>query len=552
MSELGELNVDQGNSLGGESALLEAQKISRFFYKLLEESLSLGASKITFDNAGAELFCGILRDADEIKKIKLKASWAPLLRKWIENRVLSWVTRENSDAGRFVWKLGSRFVVADLKLRGLSGSFSLENLGTAKYSEVVKPLDLTKANEDHLSRMFAAEKGLIIATAPLTTKIDSALNFVLSFSAAVFVPEWTLKVESSKLKGAAEKALIVASMPGHDAYEDLLRLREFGFSAGDSQVLGVVSQALIPRVCASCARETALDKQLLHELPKPLQVKPDARYLIGRGCPQCNQAGYKGWVGIQSIISVDKKLQELLGAKDTSGALSHAFSKGTRSLLQDGVEKAFSGIATLEGLFRIVKTMPDGYLKVINKQQNGRPVDGFDPPIQVSDNFFDGESDSVRNEKAAPQALFRAGGADVIDGDQPLFSVGVGRKIRAKPLVLVVEDDADQLEILQMVFQTSSYDIVTARDGQQALDQLAKELPDLVVTDLMMPNMDGAELVKKMKRSPKYSKIPVLVLTVLSDAEKEVELLDIGADDYVEKTVQRKVLLKRVEKILKR
>ena len=74
----------------------------------------------------------------------------------------------------------------------------------------------------------------------------------------------------------------------------------------------------------------------------------------------------------------------------------------------------------------------------------------------------------------------------------------------------------------------------------------------MIVSDLMMPNMDGAELVGKLKSHPTFRRIPVLILTVISDSDKEYTLLDLGADDYCEKTIQRKILLKRIENLIRR
>jgi CheY-like chemotaxis protein len=122
----------------------------------------------------------------------------------------------------------------------------------------------------------------------------------------------------------------------------------------------------------------------------------------------------------------------------------------------------------------------------------------------------------------------------------------------SKPLILIVEDDVDQRSIVEMVLKESDYEVLTASDGIEALRVLGRSRPDLIISDLMMPNLDGAEFVKRLKSDKRFNSIPVLILTVINDMEKEFHLLSLGVDDYCEKTVQRKILLKRIENLLKR
>lgn len=104
-----------------------------------------------------------------------------------------------------------------------------------------------------------------------------------------------------------------------------------------------------------------------------------------------------------------------------------------------------------------------------------------------------------------------------------------------------------------MVLRTSDYEVLTATDGVEALNVLSQnKQPDLIISDIMMPNMDGVQLVQKLRGDEKYKSLPIMILTVIEDSEKEYELLSLGADEYCEKTVQRKILLKRIENLLKR
>jgi DNA-binding response OmpR family regulator len=103
-----------------------------------------------------------------------------------------------------------------------------------------------------------------------------------------------------------------------------------------------------------------------------------------------------------------------------------------------------------------------------------------------------------------------------------------------------------------MVLKNAGYLVEVVSNGKLGLASARGKLPDLILTDLMMPTMDGFEFVKALKADKELRAVPVIILTVLADGDKEYELLDLGADDYCEKTIQRKLLLKRIENVLRR
>jgi DNA-binding response OmpR family regulator len=105
---------------------------------------------------------------------------------------------------------------------------------------------------------------------------------------------------------------------------------------------------------------------------------------------------------------------------------------------------------------------------------------------------------------------------------------------------------------MAMVLRSHGFEVRVAEDGVQALAALEQNIPALIITDLMMPRIDGQELVRRVRANPHYRSIPIVVLTVLSDQEREFSLLELGADDYCSKTVQPRVLLKRIDRLLLR
>ncbi|MDD5031959.1 MAG: response regulator [Patescibacteria group bacterium] len=99
--------------------------------------------------------------------------------------------------------------------------------------------------------------------------------------------------------------------------------------------------------------------------------------------------------------------------------------------------------------------------------------------------------------------------------------------------ILLVEDDPFLLSMYNTKFELESFKVVTAEDGEKGLKLALKELPDVILLDIMLPRMDGFEVLKALKADKRTSRIPVILLTNLSQKEKVKEGLSLGADDYL-------------------
>jgi two-component system alkaline phosphatase synthesis response regulator PhoP len=125
------------------------------------------------------------------------------------------------------------------------------------------------------------------------------------------------------------------------------------------------------------------------------------------------------------------------------------------------------------------------------------------------------------------------------------------RNILMQKTILVVDDEQDIIDMLKYNLEKENYKVLTARDGKKALEQ-ALQLPDLVLLDVMMPEMDGWEVCKQLKRDVKTAPIPVIFLTAKGTEFDEVLGLELGADDYVVKPIAVRSLLARVKSALRR
>ncbi len=118
--------------------------------------------------------------------------------------------------------------------------------------------------------------------------------------------------------------------------------------------------------------------------------------------------------------------------------------------------------------------------------------------------------------------------------------------------IMVVDDEPDVVDLVKLVLESDGFDVVTAYSGKEALDKIVQEMPDLVLLDIMMPQMDGWEVYSRIKAHPKTKDIPVAMLTAKSQSiDKMIGLHVVKVDDYITKPFGRSELLERVKRILK-
>jgi two-component system alkaline phosphatase synthesis response regulator PhoP len=116
--------------------------------------------------------------------------------------------------------------------------------------------------------------------------------------------------------------------------------------------------------------------------------------------------------------------------------------------------------------------------------------------------------------------------------------------------ILVVDDEKDILELLQYNLQKEGYRVLTADNGKSALKLVAQK-PDLVVLDVMMPEIDGWEVCRSIRKNPSTAMIPIIFLTARDSEIDEVVGLELGADDYIKKPVKLRTFLARVKRALR-
>jgi two-component system alkaline phosphatase synthesis response regulator PhoP len=124
-------------------------------------------------------------------------------------------------------------------------------------------------------------------------------------------------------------------------------------------------------------------------------------------------------------------------------------------------------------------------------------------------------------------------------------SVAVGK-------ILVVDDETDILEIISYNLKSAGYETVTAKDGIEAIQKAKIFRPDLIMLDIMMPNKNGIDTCREIRKLPEFKETMVLFLTALNDEKSEIEGLNMGADDYIAKPIKPKLLVSRINALFRR
>jgi len=291
-------------------------------------------------------------------------------------------------------------------------------------------------------------------------------------------------------QAAATGHLVLATLHTNDALSAVSRLSDLGLDRATiaSVLRGAVAQRLIRRLCPDCAER----------ITGPLkEVEARLASQFGMtpthravGCPKCNQTGYRGRIPIVEVAIVSSTMMDQIVAGATAQALQRmAVTQGMRPLREVVLDHVRKGETTLEEVERVLGEVAE---------------DGPSGP---------------------PTA----------------------------PCILLADDDAVLRHLATVVLESGGYRVKQARDGEEALAMLdGGDDFALVITDLHMPGMSGDALVRALRGKVQTAMLPVIVLTGSDEQDREVEIMDAGADDYIRKPIDPPRFIARVKAALRR
>ncbi len=309
--------------------------------------------------------------------------------------------------------------------------------------------------------------------------------------------------------------LVLSTLHTNDAPSAVIRLMDLKIDPFlvSASLIAVIGQRLVRRLCQECKTPEALPPEQMEAIRPYMSQGESVTFWRGAGCEACQFSGYSGRLGLFEVLIITASLRRKISTHLSSVELKEAAeAEGFRTITMDGITKAMQGLTTIDEVFRAA---PPEAKRSVDAPVHQAPVQGEVP------------------------------------SEEPYFAEATSVVRSASPKrVLVVDDNAVIRKLLSHQLEAEGYLVVTAENGLEALKMVAKDKPDLIISDFLMPKMDGLTLIKKLKSQLATRFIPVIMLTAKDELESEVEVIDAGADDYLTKPVAPKRLVAKVKRLL--
>ena len=343
--------------------------------------------------------------------------------------------------------------------------------------------------------------------------------------------------------------LVLSTLHTNDAPNAVTRLVDIGVEAYKiaAALRGVVAQRLMRKLCPTC-------KEVWMEAPpdrlKPWFPKGTPLYRAA-GCPDCAMTGYRGRFSIIEVLTVTPEVERRIAAGETAEHIATAARRaGMKSLWDSGVAHVIKGESTVDELMRVVDV----------PEEDDRTGEAAPAPAGAGRRVAGGLAASPRHAPA-PGALGppmpAAAPGEPLAAHFDLLEEPARPRVsgaHGEPLVkvLLVDDEDSLRKVMRDLLERDGYDVAEARDGVQALDQIDRVGPDIIVLDLNLPGLDGYGVLSHLRSRPATASIPVIVLTAKGDEDNEVRVFELGADDFLTKPFRARALSARLEAVLGR
>lgn len=285
--------------------------------------------------------------------------------------------------------------------------------------------------------------------------------------------------------------LVLTTVHANDAVAAVARLADMGLQFGTiSQVLrGAIAQRLLRRVCTNCAED--VNGKLTPDEERLAERHGQQPIVRAVGCTECGFTGYRGRLPVNEVMVGSSRFSQAVEQRKGWATLHRvAVQSGMRTLHDVGIEWVAAGQTTLVEVERVL-------------------------------------------------------GQEIADSDD---SISAG-----PPRVLIVDDAEEARLMMRTLLEKDGFEVEEAEDGHKALDMLkADQDYKLVVLDLAMPGLDGRQVLDQIRGSVDTSALPVLIRTATGSDSLEAELLEAGADDYIDKSVDAARFMARVHAVTRR
>ncbi len=339
--------------------------------------------------------------------------------------------------------------------------------------------------------------------------------------------------------------LVLSTLHTNDAANAVTRLVDIGVEAYKiaAALRGVVAQRLMRKLCPTCKEvwmEAPADR-LRKWVPKGTPLYRAA------GCPDCAMTGYRGRFSIVEVLTVSPEVERRIAAGETADHLAAAARRsGMKGLWESGLEHVLRGESTLDELTRVVD-IPQEDERPSGPAAAAAPRRGSGGMPQAHPGPHAGHGGVG---EGAPASASLTEHFELLEEPEPLRVSGPHGLPARK--VLLVDDEDSLRKVVKDLLERDGYIVSEARDGVQALDQVDRVGPDIIVLDLNMPGLDGYGVLSHLRSRPATADIPVIVLTAKGDEDNEVRVFELGADDFLTKPFRARALSARLEAVLGR
>jgi len=339
--------------------------------------------------------------------------------------------------------------------------------------------------------------------------------------------------------------LVLSTLHTNDAANAVTRLVDIGVEAYKiaAALRGVESQRLMRKLCPTC-------KEVWMEAPpdrlKPWIPKGTPLYRAA-GCPDCAMTGYRGRFSIMEVLTVTPEVESRIAAGEPAERIAKAARHGgMKSLWDSGLAHVLRGESTVDELMRVVDVPQEDVAEPVPAPGGRRPSSGMPAsrgtPAPPAGTFAAPPATSPVEPLAAHFDLLEEPPRPRVSGPHGELAVKV----------LLVDDEDSLRKVMRDLLERDGYSVSEARDGVQALDQIDRVGPDIIVLDLNLPGLDGYGVLSHLRSRPATASIPVIVLTAKGDEDNEVRVFELGADDFLTKPFRARALSARLEAVLGR
>ncbi|MBL8987901.1 MAG: type II/IV secretion system protein, partial [Gemmatimonadetes bacterium] len=321
--------------------------------------------------------------------------------------------------------------------------------------------------------------------------------------------------------------LVLSTLHTNDAPNTVTRLLDIGMEAYKigSALRGIVAQRLMRRLCPTC--------KVPDTDPVPERV---AKYLPATaprfkavGCPECAETGYRGRFAIVEVMAMSPAIERLVSAGATADQIALAAKKGgMRSLFESGIRHVLRGETSIDEALRVTDPPKEDVDGAVGVKPAARPSGAVAAPVAPPPAPAPSRPAPARTSEPDPLTAF-----ELIDEEElPPARFEITRK----GAVVLLVDDEDQLRrAMRDLLERQGYTILEARDGAEALAEVDRGNPDVMILDLNLPGVDGYTVLSQIRSREVTRNLPVIVLTAKGDEDNEVRVLELGADDFLTK-----------------